>query len=193
MHIGITDAHLKNGVFHPSGHDSIWLFVTKNKQNDRTPYYDNLEGDVLAMTGQTLGRTDNLLITHVADNREVILFYRESKHSHHDYGFRFEGMFIYADHIGSQPSQFIYNLRLKCPSVANGASRSRAPFVHRKLYRRSSRGTSFRAMFEPLYPVTALMCGAGGARQAPCADGLLLPSAPPWPGRAGSPPGLPDS
>jgi putative restriction endonuclease len=43
----ITDATLNNGVFRPKGHSSVWLFVTKNKPANRTPYKDQLVGDVL--------------------------------------------------------------------------------------------------------------------------------------------------
>ncbi len=34
----IADANLNNGVFRPKGHDSIWIFVKKEKSADRTQY-----------------------------------------------------------------------------------------------------------------------------------------------------------
>ena len=50
---GITDASIKNGIFHPKGTASVWLFVTEAKTSDRTQYQDRLEGDVLLMQGQS--------------------------------------------------------------------------------------------------------------------------------------------
>jgi putative restriction endonuclease len=34
--LGVKDATIKNGIFHPKGHDSVWLFVTEEKTKDRT-------------------------------------------------------------------------------------------------------------------------------------------------------------
>jgi hypothetical protein len=86
----ITDATINNGVFRPKGHNSIWLFITKNKTSDRTQYADHLDGDLLNFDGQTQGGTDRLLIGHAALGLDVLLFYRERKDALPGYSFRFE-------------------------------------------------------------------------------------------------------
>jgi putative restriction endonuclease len=70
---GITDATLNAGVFQPKGYSSVWLFVTEKKSADRTQYEDRLDGDTLPWQGQTEGRTDDLIIEHVA--RRLGLFF----------------------------------------------------------------------------------------------------------------------
>ena len=60
----ITDANLKNGVFRPKNHESIWLFITENKSPDRTQYSDLLGDNLLIWDGQTQGRTDKFIIEH---------------------------------------------------------------------------------------------------------------------------------
>lgn len=103
---GIADAAINNGVFKPKGHSSIWLFVTKDKTSDRTQYRDSLNGDVLTMEGQSLGRTDHWLINHAHEGNELLLFYRGSKTEHPGAAFVFEGVFQYVRHTGSQPATF---------------------------------------------------------------------------------------
>jgi putative restriction endonuclease len=100
------DATIRNGVFRPKGHDSIWLFVTEDKSDDMTDYKDELSGDDLFIDGQSAGRTDKLLIEHAQNDQEVILFYRRSKREHDHSGFRFEGRFAYFDHRGTRPAHF---------------------------------------------------------------------------------------
>ena len=103
---GIADASINNGIFRPKGHDSIWLFVTKDKASDRTQYHDLLDGDTLTMEGQTSGRTDHWLSDHVSMGHELLLFYRESKVQYPGAGFVYEGVFDYQGHAGSQPATF---------------------------------------------------------------------------------------
>lgn len=103
---GIQDATINNGIFKPNGHDSVWLFVTKDKTSDRTQYKDVLDGDVLTMEGQMAGRTDGLIIEHVQRGDELLLFYRDSKIEHPNAGFRYEGPFEYEDHKGAGPVTF---------------------------------------------------------------------------------------
>ncbi|QNK03175.1 HNH endonuclease [Dyella telluris] len=103
---GITDKSINNGIFRPKGHESVWLFVTKNKTPDRTQYHDSLHGDDLVMQGQTKGRTDRLIIDHKTNNQELLLFYRESRHQHPKFGFVYEGPFNYKDRSGSTPTTF---------------------------------------------------------------------------------------
>src|SRR4051812_17569834 len=74
----IKDANFLNGVFRLKDYDSIFLFVTEVKSSDRTPYADKLDGDVLFMEGQRLGRTDKYIIDHRANGCELLLFYRKS-------------------------------------------------------------------------------------------------------------------
>ncbi|HTH12251.1 MAG TPA: HNH endonuclease [Acidovorax sp.] len=102
----IADASINNGIFRPKGHDSIWLFVTKDKTSDRTQYHDLLDGDTLTMEGQTSGRTDHWLTDHVSTGYELLLFYRESKVQYPGAGFVYEGVFEYQGHAGSVPATF---------------------------------------------------------------------------------------
>src|SRR5262249_52153761 len=92
---GITDATINTGIFRPSGHESVWLFVTEQKTPDKTPYRDHLDGDDLSWDGQTSGRKDGLIINHEVEVLELLLFYRHSKKQFNNYGFRYEGEFRY--------------------------------------------------------------------------------------------------
>ena len=74
----ITDSNLNNGVFRPKDHDSIWIFVTKEKSADRTQYVHELIGNTLSWDGQTSGRTDLWIIDHRVNGYELILRLRES-------------------------------------------------------------------------------------------------------------------
>jgi hypothetical protein len=103
---GIKDSTIKNGIFQPKGHDSIWLFVTRDKTPDRTQYADELNGDDLYIDGQNSGRTDAKLIHHESNGVEVILFYRSDKNENPGYGFHYEGRFKYVDHKGLRPAHF---------------------------------------------------------------------------------------
>ena len=103
----ITDSNLNNGVFRPKGHDSIWIFVTKEKSADRTQYVDELIGDTLSWDGQTSGRTDPWIVEHRVNGRELLLFYRESRSEYPGAGFRYEGVFEYVSHMPGHPSHFI--------------------------------------------------------------------------------------
>lgn len=102
----ITDATINTGIFQPSGHESIWLFVTELKTPDRTQYDDKLEGDVLEWDGQLLGRKDDLIIEHRQHGLEILVFYRLEKYEFRDAGFRYEGPFEYVSHYGSNPAHF---------------------------------------------------------------------------------------
>jgi len=101
----IQDATIKNGIFQPRGHDSVWLFVTEQKASDRTQYEDSLQGDDLQMDGQTMHRTDRLLIEHEARSLELLLFHREKKTQYENAGFRYEGRFSFLSHDESQPGK----------------------------------------------------------------------------------------
>jgi hypothetical protein len=104
---GIADASINNGIFRPKGHDSVWLFVTKNKTADRTQYHDSLDGDELTMQGQTSGRTDHWITGHESAGVELLLFYRDSKFEHPSAGFVYEGPFYYRGHEGTWPATFV--------------------------------------------------------------------------------------
>lgn len=104
---GITDATINNGIFRPKGHDSVWLFVTRDKTADRVQFHDTLDGDVLTIEGQLAGRTDHLISEHVARGLELLLFYRDDKGQYPGAGFRYEGIFAYDTHTGSSPTRFV--------------------------------------------------------------------------------------
>jgi hypothetical protein len=102
----IGDATINNGIFRPKDHDSVWLFVTEEKQDDRTQYTDRLVGDTLTIQGQTQGRTDALIREHKAQGLELLLFHRKKKDAFSEYGFRYEGEFLYASEVGEKPTTF---------------------------------------------------------------------------------------
>ncbi len=103
---GITDSTINTGIFQPSGHDSVWLFVTEKKTPDRTQYEDRLDGDVLDWDSQPSGRKDNLIIEHKERGLELLLFYRKEKYEFAGAGFRFEGPFDYVSRSGEGPAHF---------------------------------------------------------------------------------------
>ncbi|MGQ0589825.1 MAG: HNH endonuclease [Sphingosinicella sp.] len=126
----IVDATLNNGVFKARGSRSIWLFVTEKKTADRPQLFDRLEGDMLRWSGQPAGRTDRLLIDHLSNGDEVLLFYRERRDRYRGGGFLYEGPFLYRGHSGSRPASFIFerdtlSLRRK---PYPGADENGAPF-----------------------------------------------------------------
>lgn len=104
---GIRDATLNNGVFHVKERQEVWLFVTENKTVDREQYVDKLTGNMLHWQGQRLGRTDSLVIDHKRADDRILLFYRTAKYQFEGAGFRYEGVFEYVSHSGSQPTSFI--------------------------------------------------------------------------------------
>src|SRR6266498_1448319 len=75
----IRDATLKNGVFPLAGYQSVWLFVTEDKEKSSTQYKDLLCEDRLDWDGQTKGRTDRLIIEHEIKGIELLVFYRKNK------------------------------------------------------------------------------------------------------------------
>jgi 5-methylcytosine-specific restriction protein A len=103
----IRDATLKNGIYWLRDFNSIWLFVTEEKQTDRTPYRDLLNGDTLSWEGQTSGRTDGWVIEHQGKGLEILLFYRKAKYEFAEAGFRYCGRFRYDSHQDSRPTRFI--------------------------------------------------------------------------------------
>jgi hypothetical protein len=119
----ITDATLNTGIFRPSGHDSIWLFVTEEKGPDLTQYRDYLDGDDLSWDGQTSGRKDEAVINHEAEGVELLLFYRKSKKEFGNYAFRYEGPFRYVSHQGSKPAHFLLR-RVSVPGVGPAVLRT---------------------------------------------------------------------
>ncbi|EJT85993.1 putative restriction endonuclease [Pseudomonas putida S11] len=103
----IKDATLNTGIFRPKGLDSVWLFITEHKTSDRTQYVDALEGDILHMQGQRMGRTDALISDHRQRGLELLLFYRKAKYEYPHAGFKYEGIFTYQRHSGSAPTSFV--------------------------------------------------------------------------------------
>lgn len=101
------DATINTGIFRPSGFSSVLIFITKNKTSDRTQYEDHLEGDTLHFQGQSAGRTDSLIIEHRQRALELLVFYRDSKYEYPGAGFRFDGLFDYVSHTGTNPTNFV--------------------------------------------------------------------------------------
>ncbi|MDO3562709.1 HNH endonuclease [Ralstonia pseudosolanacearum] len=104
--LGTRDATINTGVFRPKGFNSILLFVTEAKTRDRTQYVDKLEGDVLRWQGQSMGRTDTMVIEHQQRGLELLVFYRSKKYQYSGAGFRYEGPFNYVTHKGELPANF---------------------------------------------------------------------------------------
>lgn len=104
---GITDATIKNGIFKPKGHESVWLFVTEDKTSDRVQYLDHLDEDVLLMQGQSQGRTDGLIEEHTKRGLELLLFHRAAKYEYPKAAFRYVGPFNYVRSFGSKPKSFV--------------------------------------------------------------------------------------
>ncbi len=123
----ISDATVNTGVFRPAGTKSIWLFVTRDKTNDRTQYKDSLEGDLLHWEGQTAGRTDRMIVEHEQNDDELLLFYRASKRQHATAGFRFEGRFRYLAHQPGNPSRFTLQ-RVGSEALERLANEASEPF-----------------------------------------------------------------
>jgi len=102
---------LNTGIFVPSGHKSVWIFITEKKSNDMTDYRDSLHGNRLEWDGQTSGRKDQRIIEHERNAFEILVFYRKSKSEYnelgHPYGFKLEGRFRYRSSIGSHPTHFV--------------------------------------------------------------------------------------
>jgi putative restriction endonuclease len=103
----IVDANINTGVFRPTGHNSVWLFITENKSQDMTQYDDLLQGDRLQWEGQMSGRTDNLIIEHEQRGLELLVFYRKRKNEFSNCGFRYMGTFRYTSHTGHHPTRFV--------------------------------------------------------------------------------------
>lgn len=101
------DATINNGVFPLKGYDSIFLFITEHKPNDRSQFVDRLDGDILYWQGQSKGRTDRLIINHKLDGIELLVFYRERVKQYEHAGFRYEGPFEYISHHGQHPTSFV--------------------------------------------------------------------------------------
>jgi len=107
----IADASIKNGIFKPKDFSSVWLFITEEKTPDRTQYKDYFDGVSLHFEGQTMKRTDDLIINSEMDGNEILVFYRKRKNEFSNYGFRYLGRFIYYSHTSNEmplePTKFI--------------------------------------------------------------------------------------
>ena len=103
----ITDATLNTGIFRPKGTSSVWLFITEEKTADRTPYRDQLQGDVLYWQGQISSRKDPLIINHQTRGLELLVFFRKKKSEYLGFGFRYLGPFVYLRHEGNKPTNFV--------------------------------------------------------------------------------------
>lgn len=105
----IKDASIRNGIFRPKGHSSVWIFLTSEKRADRIQYIDRIDGDFVYFDGQLKSTTDRLIICSKDVGNELLLFHRQSVY---DYGqrlggaFRYYGPIEYISHEGSGPTHF---------------------------------------------------------------------------------------
>jgi HNH endonuclease len=102
----ITDATMNTGIFRPTGHDSVWLFITKNKTRDRVQYRNEFVGNDLYADSQLMGRKDRLVLDSDKLGLELLVFYRESRYEFDGAGFRYEGPFRYMSSKGRNPRRF---------------------------------------------------------------------------------------
>lgn len=117
----INDATINNGIFRPKGTKSIWLFVTKEKTADRPQLHDSLDGDVLTWSGQTSGRTDKMVVDHLANGDEILVFYRNKRDAYPNGGFRYEGQFCFQKRNGARPASFTLTRQLTDGDVPTGS------------------------------------------------------------------------
>lgn len=115
---GITDATIANGVFRPSGYNSVWLFVTQQATTEAQYQNQLLDDDTLVWSGQLAGRTDRLIITHELSGIELLVFYRQSPTQHPGAGFGYLGRFEYQSHSGTRPTSFTLARSGSMPSIA---------------------------------------------------------------------------
>lgn len=101
-----NDSNIRNGVFKPKGEQIVIIFVTENKTRDRTPYKDQLVGDILSWEGQKSGRTDTTITHHSGLRLDLLLMYRLSRRERADYSFLYLGRLTYIEHRGAHPSSF---------------------------------------------------------------------------------------
>lgn len=107
----IEDATINNGVFPIRNRHEIWLFVTEQKPAGHVQYKDNLIGDELHWQGQSLGRTDGLIVNHRENGNDILVFYRKAKDEFPGFGFKLQGRFDYISHTGKMPASFILRRR----------------------------------------------------------------------------------
>jgi putative restriction endonuclease len=105
----IVDSTINNGIFLPKGHQSIWLFATKDKTSDRVQYVDEFDGVRLKMESQALGRHDDKMAAHKELGLEVVLFYRDSKRQYPGAGFEFVGPMGFVARSASKPARFVFD------------------------------------------------------------------------------------
>lgn len=134
----IKDAALRNGIFAPKNHDSVWLFVTEKKTKDRTQYKDKLDGQDLYMDGQNFGRTDKYIIESDLRGLDLLLFYRKEIYEYEKAGFKLEGVFRYQSHSGDKPKHFHLILKDKNESLSEDLAVSEA--VEAVRTKRTSKG-----------------------------------------------------
>jgi 5-methylcytosine-specific restriction enzyme A len=60
----------------------------------------------LSFDSQFEGRKDDLIIDHLSNGLEILLFYRNKKNERVDYSFIYEDLFEYESHSGNNPVNF---------------------------------------------------------------------------------------
>lgn len=96
------------GVFTPSDHHEIVLFVTRQKQESLTQYADFISGDRLYWEGEKQHGTDERIARASQAGERIHLFYRDIHHT----PFRYHGelrLLLFKPKT-DQPSEFIFQL-----------------------------------------------------------------------------------
>lgn len=112
------DSTINTGIFPLTQYHAIWLFITEEKSKDKTQYTDLLKEDTLLWDGQMMGVKDHKIISHEANNTEILVFYRKKKNEFENYGFKYEGRFCYVSHTGSRPAHFVLKRVASVPATS---------------------------------------------------------------------------
>ena len=99
---------IARGVVTPRDHDTIVLFVTREKQESLTQYQDVLSGDRLHWEGEKGHGNDDRIARAHETGEEIHLFYRDVHHT----PFRYHGQVLLTrfTRLGDQPSKFTFAL-----------------------------------------------------------------------------------
>lgn len=99
---------IARGVVTPRGSNTIILFITRVKQAVLHQYEDKLEGDTLAIEGETNHAADQRLLNAQSAGDEIHLFYRD----HHRDNFTYHGEVKLLRHEfrGEAPTRFWFSV-----------------------------------------------------------------------------------
>lgn len=99
---------ISRGVYTPTGQRTIFLFVTRVKQDCLTQYRDFLDGDLLFWEGEKGHGSDTRIATASSRGENMHLFYRERHHS----PFIYYGKIVLTNWIrhDDRPSEFAFKV-----------------------------------------------------------------------------------